>query len=80
VICVACPMCHSNLDLRQRELRGAPGKPLPVLYLTQLLGLALGVVGEELGFEGHFVPVAPVLSAALARGAEPQRSGPPCRG
>ncbi len=80
VICVACPMCHANLDLRQRELHGARGRPLPVVYLTQLLGLALGVGGEDLGFEAHFVPVAPVMAEALGRGAEAERRGPPCRG
>jgi heterodisulfide reductase subunit B len=80
VICVACPMCHANLDLRQRELVGPEGAPLPVVYLTQLLGLALGVPGEALGFDAHFVPVAPVVAAALARAPHEERRGPPCRG
>jgi len=65
LICLACPMCHSNLDLRQAEFaRGE--EPLPVLYLTQLLGLALGLSGEALGLAGHFVPVAPALAKVSA--------------
>ena len=64
---LACPMCHSNLDMRQSEF-AAGEAPLPVLYLTQLIGLAWGLSREELGLRGHFVPVEPEFSAALARG------------
>ncbi len=59
-IIVACPMCHTNLDLRRdainRHLRQAYA--LPVLYITQLLGLALGCGERELGLHRHHVPVA----------------------
>jgi heterodisulfide reductase subunit B len=39
-----CPMCHSNLDTRQNELEKEVGENfnLPILYFTELLGLALG--------------------------------------
>jgi heterodisulfide reductase subunit B len=51
-IVVACPMCHANLDLRRDEIarrRGAvPG--MPVFYITQLVGLALGCPENQLGF------------------------------
>lgn len=54
LLAVACPMCQANLDMRQAEF--APDDPpLPVLYLTQLMGLAYGARSEELGFRGHFV-------------------------
>ena len=56
VVAVACPMCHSNLDMRQVELRKEGGhQDLPVLYLTELLGLALGLGRKELGLDLHFV-------------------------
>jgi heterodisulfide reductase subunit B len=63
-VVVACPMCHSNLDLRQRamEARGS-SLGLPVLFLTQLVGLALKVPREALGLERHFVSAAGVLEA-----------------
>jgi heterodisulfide reductase subunit B len=66
-VVVACPMCHSNLDFRQEAMarRGAP--PLPVLFITQLVGLALGVGDESLGLRRHFVdprPFAEELRAA----------------
>jgi len=58
-IVVACPMCHSNLDLRRRQINAALGKPvdLPVLFITQVIGMALGLSGKDLGLSRHFVPV-----------------------
>ena len=49
-VVVACPLCHMNLDLRQRQAVGGSMK-MPVLYFTQLMGLALGLPHQELGFE-----------------------------
>jgi heterodisulfide reductase subunit B len=65
VICLACPMCHANLDMRQ--LQGEEQSALPVVYLTQLLGVAMGCAPDQLGLGSHFVPVEPVLTAALGR-------------
>ncbi len=50
-IAVACPLCQMNLDLRQADARKAHGDlpQTPVLYVTQLLGLALGLPPEDLG-------------------------------
>jgi heterodisulfide reductase subunit B2 len=69
VMCLACPMCHSNLDLRQPEYTaGLTGStPVPAVYLTQMLGMAFGMNAAELGLEGHFVPVEPVVTAAMNR-------------
>lgn len=36
-----CPMCHANLDTRQNEMDGEK-YDLPILYFTELMGLALG--------------------------------------
>jgi len=60
---VACPMCHSNLDLRRGEINqrleaeGAAKSAIPVLYITQVIGLALGIPGKKLGLGRHFVKV-----------------------
>ncbi len=49
-VAVACPMCQSNLDLRQADIEKAFGEiGLPVFYFTQLLGRALGIPDSELG-------------------------------
>jgi heterodisulfide reductase subunit B len=62
VFCVACPMCHSNLDLRQGEMGIAAEARLPVLYLTQLIGWAMGLDAAALGLHQHFVPAAAALA------------------
>ncbi|MDH7482473.1 MAG: CoB--CoM heterodisulfide reductase iron-sulfur subunit B family protein [Armatimonadota bacterium] len=46
-IAVACPLCQTNLDLRQLDIEEKFN--LPVFYFTQLLGLALGLSNEKLG-------------------------------
>ena len=58
-IIVACPMCHSNLDMRRKEINRFIGEKvnIPVLYVTQALGLAVGLGRKELGLQRHFVKV-----------------------
>ena len=58
-IIVACPMCHSNLDMRRSEINSFLGEKvdIPVLYVTQALGLAVGLDRKELGLNRHFVKV-----------------------
>lgn len=63
-IVVACPLCQVNLDLRQADARAAHGDlpEIPVLYVTQLLGLALGISPEKLGLNALTVRADAVLS------------------
>jgi len=58
-IIVACPMCHSNLDMRRPAINKYLGKNIgaPVIYITQALGLAIGLDRKSLGLERHFVKV-----------------------
>ncbi len=58
-IVVACPMCHSNLDMRRKEINKYLGKEIdiPVLYISQVIGLAAGVDPKELGIQRHMVKV-----------------------
>lgn len=64
VIATACPMCMSNLDLRQGAMEKATGKEsnVPVMYVTELLGMALGISPLELGTKKHVVSTAQVLA------------------
>ena len=52
-VAVACPMCQINLDLRQSDIKKETGRDhnLPIIYITQLLGLCLGISAEELALE-----------------------------
>ncbi len=61
-IATACPMCMSNLDLRQGAMTKSTGKEakVPVLYITELIGMAFGISGSELGIRKHVVSTARV--------------------
>jgi heterodisulfide reductase subunit B len=65
-IAVACPMCQTSLDLRQKDIEKATGKRynMPVVYITQLLGLCLGISAKELGFNRLMVIPTAVIKAA----------------
>lgn len=56
---VACPMCHSNLDMRRPGIDKYLNQKteIPVIYITQAIGMATGIDAKELGLERHFVPV-----------------------
>jgi heterodisulfide reductase subunit B len=58
-IVVACPMCQSNLDMRRPGIDKYIGKKttIPVIYVTQAIGLAMGIDKKKLGLQRHFVPV-----------------------
>ncbi len=71
-IVVACPLCQMNLDLRQADATKAHG-PLPdtpTLYITQLLGLGLGLSPEQVGLDALTVSAGSLLASSMA-GAAP---------
>jgi heterodisulfide reductase subunit B len=49
--------------LRQQDIRKQTGTDyqIPIVYMTQLLGLSLGLEPDELGFEKLMVPASPIL-------------------
>lgn len=63
-IAVACPLCQTNLDLRQAEIEQASGEQigLPVFYFTQLLGRAFGLSDSELGIGKLMTDPARILA------------------
>lgn len=65
VMVTPCPLCHLNLDSRQPDIaRHIKEKiDLPVLHLSQLIALALGVDPKELKLKTHIVDTTPVLEA-----------------
>ncbi len=58
-----CPLCHLSLDAWQSKLEKATGRKLgmPIIHLSQLIGVAAGLEESELRFKRHVVSVAPVL-------------------
>ncbi len=64
-IVTPCPLCHLSLDAWQSKLEASTGRALgmPILHLSQLIGVAAGLEESELKFKRHVVPV----DAALER-------------
>jgi len=62
-VAVACPMCQSNLDTYQKEMEATykDKLELPVLYFTQLVGLALDFSPKQLLLDKHFTDPMPML-------------------
>lgn len=62
-IVVACPLCHINLDARQGQISEESGQAfnMPILYFTQLMGLAFGLDAADLGLDKHIVDPGAVL-------------------
>ena len=62
-IVTPCPLCHLSLDAWQSKLKKATGKDfqMPILHLSQLIGVAAGLESAELKFRRHVVSVEPVL-------------------
>ncbi len=56
-----CPLCQFNLEAFQNQALGQNGirDRIPVLYFTQLLGLALGIPPKKLGLHRHLIPFRP---------------------
>ena len=59
LLIVACPFCFEQFDLGQILIGRKRGASfgIPVLYATQLLGLAMGRGADEMGLELHRVPL-----------------------
>ena len=60
-IVVACPLCHTNLDARQFQMELA--EPMPVLFFTQLMALALGLPEKAASLNKNLVDPRPALFA-----------------
>jgi heterodisulfide reductase subunit B len=69
-IVVACPLCHTNLDLRQKAMESRGQPRMPVLFITQVVGLALGLSPDSLGLKRHFIPTEPLLADLSGRATQ----------
>ncbi len=58
VIATACPLCQFNLEVFQKEAAWSETEHLiPIVYFTQLIGLALGIDQRSLGLHRALVPL-----------------------
>lgn len=58
-----CPMCQMNLDAYQDEVREKYGtaKSLPVYFITELIGISMGMGFEQMQINRHFTDAVGLL-------------------
>jgi len=63
----SCPSCQNMFDVRQKSAAATTGAKLnlPIIYYTQLLGLAMGIPQEKLGLNVNRSPIDEFLQKAL---------------
>lgn len=60
-IVTACPLCQTNLDTRQHTAGGGEGSSIPVFYITELIGIAIGAEGSTNWLKKHLINPVPLL-------------------
>lgn len=62
---VACQLCQANLDMRQAQIGKIHGAQynLPIIYFTQLMGLAFGLPYKALGLGRHITSPKEMLKS-----------------
>ena len=72
---VGCPMCQLNLDAYQRDVNHAykTNYQIPIVYFSQIMGLAFGMEPKELMFERGIVSSEPMLKKWREAAASPAK-------
>ncbi|MDX9829708.1 MAG: heterodisulfide reductase-related iron-sulfur binding cluster [Anaerolineae bacterium] len=65
MIVTACPLCHVNLDARQKQINAEFGGTfdIPIVYFTQMMGVAYGLHAKPLGLDKHLSDAISLLKA-----------------
>ena len=66
-IVTPCPLCQINLDAYQSQVNSKfkTNYHLPVLFLTQLIGIALGITANALGLQRNIISPMKILAPYL---------------
>jgi heterodisulfide reductase subunit B len=58
-----CPMCQMNMDMYQNEVCERYGiqRKLPVFFITELLGIAMGFTPQDMQIDKHFIDALGLL-------------------
>lgn len=63
VMATVCPLCQFNVEAFQQQAANAhPAVSMPILYFSQLMGLALGATKKDVGLGRAMVALEPVLA------------------
>jgi heterodisulfide reductase subunit B len=67
IIATACPLCQLNLECYQNQVNQEYGTnfTMPVVYFTQLLGLAFGIPNKRLGIGSELISATPLAPFAI---------------
>jgi heterodisulfide reductase subunit B len=67
LIATVCPLCQTNLDVYQGKVnkKFKTNFKIPILFFTQLMGVAFGIDNKTLGIEKSIVPAEKVLAKAI---------------
>ena len=67
-VAVACPLCQTNLDMRQSDINNKKDRyyNMPIVYISQLLGLCLGISKDALGLRKLMVSPSHVVHSVSA--------------
>ena len=81
VMTTICPMCQLNIDGYQGEMNQFFGTSyhMPILFFTQLMGLAFGIEPKELGFGLELVSARNVLDTLGVKAPPETPPAPPKR-
>ena len=65
VMVTTCPLCHMNLEAYQGKINSYYKTTfnVPIIYFTQLLGIALGLPAKSLGLDSSFIPLGKKVNA-----------------
>jgi heterodisulfide reductase subunit B2 len=68
---VTCPLCQQNLDLRQAQVNAAMGTEfhIPILFFSQIMGLAYGYSPAELGLSKNVINADKIIASRRPRGS-----------
>ena len=67
LIVTVCPLCQTNLDVYQGKVnkKFKTRFKIPILFFTQLVGVAFGIDNKTLGIEKSIVPAEKALAKAI---------------
>lgn len=70
IVATICPLCQVNMECYQSDIAVEVGRDLriPIVYLTQVLGVALGGTVQQLGLDRLLVDPAPLAARTNAGG------------
>jgi heterodisulfide reductase subunit B len=70
MISTACPLCQFNLECYQKEMKKMYGRELdvPIVYFTQIMGMAMGINQRKLGLNRLFISPLPAFRKGATAG------------